>query len=59
MIHYPEFLHKFSIALEKAPDRVVSWVYNSNTPRQHRNIAYWGILYDTGGKDSRTRCRRD
>lgn len=43
MIHYPEFLHKFSIALGKAPDRVVSWVYNSNTPRQHRDIAYWGI----------------
>ena len=43
MIHYPEFLHRFSIALAKAPDRVVSWVYNSNTPRQHRDIAYWGI----------------
>ena len=43
MIHYPEFLHKFSIALGRAPDRLISWVYNSNTPRQHRDIAYWGI----------------
>ena len=43
MIHYPEFLHRFSIALGKAPDRAVSWVYNSNTPRQHRDIAYWGV----------------
>lgn len=43
MIHYPEFLHRFSIALGKVPDRVVSWVYNSNTPRQHRDIAYWGL----------------
>jgi DNA modification methylase len=25
------------------PERVVSWVYNSNTPRQHRDIAFWGV----------------
>ena len=46
MIHYPEFLHRFSIALGKAPDRVVSWVYNSNTLRQHRDIAFYDVKPD-------------
>lgn len=44
-IHYPEALHKLSIKMQKAPIRVVSWVYNSNTPRQHRDIAF----YENGG----------
>lgn len=46
VIHYPEALHKLSIKLGCAPDRVVSWVYNSNTARQHRDIAFYGILPD-------------
>ena len=25
------------------PDKVVSWIYNSNLPRQHRDIAFFGI----------------
>ena len=28
------------------PDRVCSWVYNSNTARQHRDIAYYKISPD-------------
>lgn len=28
------------------PSRVVSWVYNSNTARQHRDIAFFGITPD-------------
>jgi DNA modification methylase len=44
MIHYPEALYKFSHEAGRIPDRVVSWVYNSNTPRQHRDIAYFGIV---------------
>ena len=43
IIHYPEALHELSIRLGKRPTRVCSWVYNSNTPRQHRDIAYYGI----------------
>lgn len=43
VIHYPESLHKLSIKLGYAPERVVSWVYNSNTGRQHRDIAYYNI----------------
>lgn len=46
MIHYPEALYKFAFQIGKFPERVVSWVYNSNTPRQHRDIAYFGIKPD-------------
>lgn len=43
IIHYPEHLHKLSITLGYAPERVVSWVYNSNTAKQHRDIAFYKV----------------
>ena len=43
VIHYPESLHRLSIDMGMAPDRVVSWVYPSNTARQHRDIAFYGV----------------
>ena len=43
IILYPESLHRLSIECGKAPNRIVSWVYNSNTARQHRDIAFYGI----------------
>jgi site-specific DNA-methyltransferase (adenine-specific) len=43
IIHYPESLHRLSIELGYAPTKVVSWVYNSNTPKQHRDIAFYNI----------------
>ena len=46
IIHYPEALHKFSIKTGIAPEKVVSWVYNSNTGKQHRDIAFYGIKPD-------------
>lgn len=46
IIHYPEALHKLSIRCGKAPNKVISWIYNSNTPRQHRDIAFYGISPD-------------
>ena len=46
MVHYPEALYKFAFQIGQFPDRVVSWVYNSNTPRQHRDIAFFGIKTD-------------
>lgn len=46
IIHYPEQLHKLSIYLWKAPERVISWVYNSNTWKQHRDIAFYWIKPD-------------
>lgn len=46
VIHYPEALHRLSIELGKAPKRVIEWVYNKNTKRQHRSIAFYGVEPD-------------
>lgn len=46
LIHYPEALYRHAIVMKTAPLRVVSWVYNSNTAKQHRDIAYFGINPD-------------
>lgn len=46
VIQYPEALYKLSFQLGLFPERVISWVYNSNTPRQHRDIAYFGVTPD-------------
>lgn len=46
IIHYPEQLHEISIKFRYAPKKVISWVYNSNTGKQHRDIAFFGIKPD-------------
>lgn len=46
VIHYPEALYRLAIELKEPPVRVVSWVYNSNTARQHRDIAFFGVKPD-------------
>lgn len=46
IVHYPENLYKFAFHIGKFPERVLSWVYNSNTARQHRDIAYFGVKPD-------------
>lgn len=43
VIHYPEALHRLTLEMGCAPNRVVSWVYPSNTQRQHRDIAFYGL----------------
>lgn len=43
IIHYPETLYKIASCIGKTPERVCSWVYNSNTSRQHRDIAFFDI----------------
>ena len=43
IINYPETLYKIAFKINKVPTRVVSWVYNSNTARQHRDIAFFDI----------------
>lgn len=43
IIHYPEFLHELSALTGCVPNRVCSWVYNSNTARQHRDIAFYRV----------------
>lgn len=46
VIHYPESLHKLSIKLGYPPTKVVSWVYNSNTGKQHRDIGFYLVKPD-------------
>ncbi len=46
VIHYPEKIYEIALLMGIAPDRVISWVYNSNTARQHRDIAYFGVTPD-------------
>lgn len=48
LVLYPEALHTVSIAARQAPRRVVSWVYPSNTARQHRDIGFYGVSPDFG-----------
>lgn len=53
VIHYPEQLYKIALNMGIIPEKVVSWVYNSNTAKQHRDIAFFGIKPDfsRGGQD--------
>lgn len=46
IIHYPEQLHQISIEIGQAPERVVAWVYNSNTGKQHRDVAFYRVKPD-------------
>ena len=46
IVHYPESLHQLSIKMGKAPERVVSWIYNSNTAKQHRDIGFYDVKPD-------------
>lgn len=46
VIHYPESLYKIAFQIGKFPERVVSWVYNSNTAKQHRDIAFFDVKPD-------------
>jgi len=46
IVHYPEALYRHSYNIGIFPDRVVSWVYNSNTAKQHRDIAFFGVRPD-------------
>lgn len=46
IVHYPEESYKVAARIEKIPTRVVSWVYNSNTRKQHRNILFFDVQPD-------------
>jgi len=46
IIHYPESLYKYAFEIGMSPEKVISWVYNSNTAKQHRDIAFFGVKPD-------------
>lgn len=43
IIHYPESLYKIAMYNQDTPTKVCSWVYNSNTAKQHRDVAFFGV----------------
>lgn len=46
VIHYPETMYKLSFQMGRFPEKIVSWVYNSNTAKQHRDIAFFDVKPD-------------
>lgn len=46
VIHYPEQLYKLSFQVGLFPEKIISWVYNANTKKQHRDIAFFNITPD-------------
>ena len=46
VVHYPEQLFKLAFSIGKFPERVIAWVYNSNTAKQHRDIAFFDVKPD-------------
>lgn len=46
VIHYPEEGFKLASRINKIPNKVVSWVYNSNTRKQHRDILFFDVEPD-------------
>lgn len=46
VIHYAEEIYKIAAQMNQIPSKIVSWVYNSNTPKQHRDIAFFGVKPD-------------
>lgn len=45
IMHYPVEAVKYFTSTIGVPDRVTSWVYNSNTPKQTRLIFNYGEIY--------------
>ena len=46
IIHYAEDLHRFGYNIGMWPEKLVAWVYPSNTARQWRGIGWWGCKPD-------------
>ena len=46
VVHYAENIVRLSMELGEVPTRIVSWIYNSNTARQHRCIAFYRVKPD-------------
>lgn len=45
-IHYPEEMIQYVCAAMGVPLEVVTWIYNANTPKQHRMIAWFNCKPD-------------
>jgi DNA modification methylase len=59
LIAYHEILYKLAAYSNKAPDKVVEWIYPSNTNRQHRGVAYYNITPDLNNVKQPYKNRKD
>ena len=52
-IHYMEALFRLSYVRGEFPEKVAAWVYNANTPKQFRGIAWFGATpnFSLDGQD--------
>lgn len=48
ILHYPEDMFDMSEAIGERPQDCVAWVYNANTPRKWRMLAWFGCKPDFG-----------
>lgn len=46
VLHYPEDIFEVAGILGELPQKVAAWVYNANTPRQWRMVAWFGCAPD-------------
>lgn len=46
ILHYAESLFAFASLIGEVPEKCAAWVYNANTPRQWRMVAWFGITPD-------------
>lgn len=46
VIQYPEAMFRIAGAVGLPPTKVVAWVYNANTPKQWRTVAWFGVTPD-------------
>ncbi len=46
VLHYPEEMFDVGTAVGEPPQKCVAWVYNANTPRQWRMVAWFGCKPD-------------
>jgi len=46
VIHYPEDMFVVSLAIGELPEKCAAWVYNANTKRQWRLVAWFGCEPD-------------
>ena len=53
LIHYHENIYKHAFTIGDFPEKIVSWVYNSNTAKQSRRIAFFNIKpnFSLGSQD--------
>ena len=46
VLQYPEEFMKYVVPALGVPDKIITWVYNSNISRQHRTLGFYNVIPD-------------